>query len=33
VIRRRGLLPRRRSVPFATVEAVRPGERTIVLRP
>jgi hypothetical protein len=33
VIRRRGLIPRRRSVPFATVEAVRPGERTIVLRP
>jgi hypothetical protein len=32
-VRRRGLLPRRRrAVPFAAVEAVRPRERTVVLR-
>ena len=33
VVRRRGLLPRRsRAVPFGAVEAVKPGERTVVLR-
>jgi hypothetical protein len=33
VVRRRGLLPRRhRAVPFSAVEAVRPRERTVVLR-
>lgn len=32
VVRRRGLLPRRRrAVPFGAVEAVKPGERTVVL--
>ena len=33
VIRRRGLFPRRRALPFAAVEGVRPSERTVVLRP
>jgi hypothetical protein len=34
VIRRRGPLPkRRRALPFSAVEAVRPSERTVVLRP
>jgi hypothetical protein len=34
VVRQRGLLPRRRrAVPFSAVEAVRPRERTVVLRP
>ncbi len=33
VVRRRGLLPRRRrAFPFGVVKAVRPGERTVVLR-
>jgi hypothetical protein len=33
VVRRRGVLPRRRrAVPFGAVEAVRPRERTVVLR-
>lgn len=33
VVRRRGVLPRRRrALPFSAVEAVRPGERTVVLR-
>ena len=32
IVRRRGLFPRRRSLPFDTVEAVMPRERTIVLR-
>jgi hypothetical protein len=33
VVRRRGLLPRRRrAVPFSAVEAVRSRERTVVLR-
>jgi len=33
VVRRRGLLPkRRRAVPFSDVETVRPRERTVVLR-
>jgi len=33
VVRRRGLLPkRRRALPFSAVEAVRPRERTVVLR-
>jgi hypothetical protein len=33
VVRRRGVLPRRRrAVPFWAVEAVRPRERTVVLR-
>jgi hypothetical protein len=34
VVRRRGPLPkRRRALPFSAVEAVRPRERTVVLRP
>jgi hypothetical protein len=33
VVRRRGLLPwRRHAVPFSAVEAMRPGERAVVLR-
>src|SRR2546421_7000877 len=32
VVRRRGLFPKRRALPFDAVEAVRPRERTIVLR-
>ncbi len=33
VVRRRGLLPKRRRVlPFGAVEAVRPRDRTVVLR-
>ncbi len=33
VVRRRGLLPkRRRALPFSAVEAVRPRERTVFLR-
>jgi hypothetical protein len=32
VVRRRGLLPRRRAVPFSAVEAVRPRERSVVVR-
>ena len=33
VVRRRGLLPkRRRALPFSAVEAVRPRESTVVLR-
>jgi len=33
IVRRRGLLPGRRcAVPFSAVEAVRPRERTVVLR-
>ncbi len=33
VVRRRGLLPKwRRALPFSAVEAVRPRERTVVLR-
>jgi hypothetical protein len=33
VVRRRGFLPRRhRALPFSAVEAVKPSERTVVLR-
>jgi hypothetical protein len=32
IVRRRGLLPKRRALPFDAVEAVRPWHRTIVLR-
>jgi len=33
VVRRRGFLPRRhRALPFSAVEAVKPRERTVVLR-
>ena len=33
VVRRRGLFPKRRALPFDAVEAVKPRERTVVLRP
>ncbi len=32
VVRRRGLLPKRRALPFSAVEAVEPRERAVVLR-
>jgi hypothetical protein len=32
VVRRRGLFPKRRALPFEAVGAVRPRERTVVLR-
>jgi len=32
IVRRRGVFPKRRALPFDAVEAVRPRERTIVLR-
>ena len=32
IVRRRGLFPKRRALPFDAVEAVNPRERTIVLR-
>jgi hypothetical protein len=32
VVRRRGLFLKRRALPFGAVEAVRPRERTVVLR-